>query len=1514
MIDYINDIVSELLHIDEGATNKLIDLEARDITKTYYLTSSIHSNVGEYALRVIRERLGKPGNTILKDSSLQTSIEQRLGSSLNMFEWCGADNVKDSKQLNKFIEGIYKELFSKGNNPLFISVGALKWKIEVKKDEYKTVVSPLMIFPIKLIRGSSTNPVSIEFVNDDAYFNPCLYQRIKRDLLPEVADSFPHPHGEGFDFDDPLDLDKIDAQEYFARVGDFIEKCRGNDDQTTFEFDPNIVAISYYNHNEICMYYDIKRNKEKILNHHLVKRMFGVESVEEQVGSSVMPELILPYDSIQEKMIREVVNGKSMVIKGPPGTGKTLTIANMIISLIASGKSVLVASKKLAALSEVYAKVPEKLRKFLLLLDSESEAEAARINPSTIKKELKEILNKKKSFSISNNTKVDKDFAEKERARAIAEMTEHVKTTFKNRDIFGSNYYEAADIFCKDENIPIYNFPSEYVLKLTREIYNNFYTIIGEIGEHYLALSNNDEHTVFKCPWYGITETHNIDVVYDKYYDFANTMDNIKDILCNEVYNSFEDDLKDISLFIIENLIDGEISLEQINALFDAEDQNDLLIKNLNAYLTSENRDKYLNNVVSIENPVDTYLELSKFGLDNNLSKKELEIIKKYLSLFENENSNFLNQKHLDQLWDIVQRTETLEKNSLEHEFNAWSVFKKDISNEEKEIIINYNDELVEYLEGDYEKPKTLDFKAKKALKVLETYCYLDNTTFKEIVKAVNELYKSDQCLKTINMLKDSIQKIFQCRLEQDAIDCLFLLVKKAKEAKIDMKTYVYSIINNYVKYEEYADKLNLGSNYKVKEVMDIYKLAYHYQVLRNNLEIYNKDEVIFNIQDPVKIVNLIYSILGIFELRKITLLKEKDGEYINKFINTLKEINSKFDLSNKIKGLINKLKLFASEEFINYYSAFPSKLNVNDFEIFIKEAKDRQLIGSALKYHQLVNVDTKILKLNEFFEAFEKGDMDRKGYDFRDIFEHSIYYVAIKASMENIGSRRFDVGKNMEMNFLKFASEEEKIREKNIELIEARLMNSIDANDKDFAFLNLEKDDGTLRKLFKLYSSAILKLKRCLIISPSTASLLFRHENYEKFDVVIVDEASQLEPVTVLPVFYRSKQCVVVGDEWQMPPIQHFKVKHERNIEDYDSKLEPDASALSVILNNKNFDAFALECHYRSKTESLIRFSQKRFYPNMKTFPAPVPKKDDLGFKDIYIENATSDGGINIKEANAVVEELRNHFNRFFIDEKLTESVGIVTFGEKQRDRIRYLVEHDEELNSKIRLAIQNKDKNDVDEKVIFFKTIEEVQGQEAAHLIISFTYGVDKNGNQQNRFGELNRDKLGQCIFNVAVTRSQKSMTVVHSVRARDIDANTNEKIAYIKEYLEIAEYFAHEGKEQFVSRELPKGFITQVGEYIKSLGIDEDRIVYDYGVTEGSIRIPIVILSNDKQTALYGLFLEKDLKSQYHYLDYNIRYYNILEDQFNWKLHRVFIHDWIYNPDMVKNKLKQIIESIN
>lgn len=67
-----------------------------------------------------------------------------------------------------------------------------------------------------------------------------------------------------------------------------------------------------------------------------------------------------PLDAYQEKAIREVKKGNSLVVQGPPGTGKSQLISNLICDFIARGKNVLLVCQKRAALDVVYERLREK--------------------------------------------------------------------------------------------------------------------------------------------------------------------------------------------------------------------------------------------------------------------------------------------------------------------------------------------------------------------------------------------------------------------------------------------------------------------------------------------------------------------------------------------------------------------------------------------------------------------------------------------------------------------------------------------------------------------------------------------------------------------------------------------------------------------------------------------------------------------------------------------------------------------------------------------------------------------------------------------------------------------------------------------------------------------------------------------------------------------------------------------------------------------------------------------------
>ena len=67
-----------------------------------------------------------------------------------------------------------------------------------------------------------------------------------------------------------------------------------------------------------------------------------------------------PMDAYQEKAIKEVKRGKSIVIQGPPGTGKSQLISNLICDFTARGKNVLLVCQKRAALDVVFDRLKEK--------------------------------------------------------------------------------------------------------------------------------------------------------------------------------------------------------------------------------------------------------------------------------------------------------------------------------------------------------------------------------------------------------------------------------------------------------------------------------------------------------------------------------------------------------------------------------------------------------------------------------------------------------------------------------------------------------------------------------------------------------------------------------------------------------------------------------------------------------------------------------------------------------------------------------------------------------------------------------------------------------------------------------------------------------------------------------------------------------------------------------------------------------------------------------------------------
>ena len=259
----LDEYVVQLLHTDEPGKNRLVDLDAGDASKTYYLSLEDCSNLAEYITLAVKDRIGKPGNMILRASAIGER-EQVVGRGIRALDWRCGDGTKDIKSLHKFIDGVYKDIKNKGNNPLFLSVGEIQMQARVSSTLTKIVRTPVLIYPIKLVRSSSSSPVTIEFIDDEIYINPCLIEKLKDLLIGEGEFCFPHPNGELISADEPISVDKLDdGNAYYNKVAQFVS-TRSQDENSVFSFNRDTVAIAQYNHDDLCMYYDVKRNREKI--------------------------------------------------------------------------------------------------------------------------------------------------------------------------------------------------------------------------------------------------------------------------------------------------------------------------------------------------------------------------------------------------------------------------------------------------------------------------------------------------------------------------------------------------------------------------------------------------------------------------------------------------------------------------------------------------------------------------------------------------------------------------------------------------------------------------------------------------------------------------------------------------------------------------------------------------------------------------------------------------------------------------------------------------------------------------------------------------------------------------------------------------------------------------------------------------------------------------------------------------------------------------------------------------
>lgn len=447
------------------------------------------------------------------------------------------------------------------------------------------------------------------------------------------------------------------------------------------------------------------------------------------------------------------------------------------------------------------------------------------------------------------------------------------------------------------------------------------------------------------------------------------------------------------------------------------------------------------------------------------------------------------------------------------------------------------------------------------------------------------------------------------------------------------------------------------------------------------------------------------------------------------------------------------------------------------------------------------------------------------------------------------------------------------------------------------------------IRQLLTEIPDVLGSLVPCLMMSPLSVAQYLPPEQ-ALFDLVIFDEASQITVWDAIGALARGRQVVIAGDPKQMPPTNFF-ARASGDDPDGDVDTEGDLESILDEMQGASIPTRTLNLHYRSRRESLIAFSNSRYYGNgLITFPAPA--NPDQGIRLVRHDGFYARGGArhNEGEAKAIVAEIVRRLVKAAPGSRAS-SIGVVTFNAEQQKLIEDLLDTARAENPRIEWAFSAESAPEP----VFVKNLETVQGDERDTILFSVTYGPDQAGHVTMNFGPLNRTG-GERRLNVALTRARSEMVVFTSLAPERIELSRTQALAVrdLKHFLEYAERgpAALAGAVHGSRGDFESPFEEAVAEGLRAKGWELHPQV---GVS--AYRIDLGIVHPDHQ-GLYLAAVECD-GAMYHsgaYARERDKIRQAVLEGLGWSLLRGWSTDWWNNPirciDILDQRLHSLLDA--
>jgi AAA domain len=273
-------------------------------------------------------------------------------------------------------------------------------------------------------------------------------------------------------------------------------------------------------------------------------------------------------------------------------------------------------------------------------------------------------------------------------------------------------------------------------------------------------------------------------------------------------------------------------------------------------------------------------------------------------------------------------------------------------------------------------------------------------------------------------------------------------------------------------------------------------------------------------------------------------------------------------------------------------------------------------------------------------------------------------------------------------------------------------------------------------------------------------------------FDVVVIDEASQVSVAQALPALLRARKVVVLGDDKQFSNVKSANASIEQN-EKYRSELtnyfrthvSDEASALqrlsmfdvkrSILEFCNHAASYSVMLHFRSYQE-LIGYSSGTFYGHQLQAIKirDIPVDDVIRFDLVDTTDKRTTRGTNEAEAEFILERLLE-----LIEEDDPPTAGVITpFREQQTFLSKRLFNHSRgaDFERKLRLKVMTFDSCQGEERNIIFYSMVAT----AEHDALSYVFPVSLTDAQQ-----AVEEKLKVQRLNVGFSRAQEMVWFIHS-----------------------------------------------------------------------------------------------------------------------------------------------------